>query len=77
MNVATLVRRLNNFTAQNHLENFINLVPEADACIRAAEIYQCGQDKDPALVSALQGRLTDNTSATYVCLSYIVSKLYL
>jgi hypothetical protein len=43
-----------------------NIVSENDACMRAAEIYQCGQEKDPALVFELQGKLTDNSSATNV-----------
>jgi hypothetical protein len=30
-----------------------------DDCSKAAQTFQCGQEKDPALVGAIRGRLSD------------------
>jgi hypothetical protein len=36
---------------------------EVDDCKKAAGTYQCGQEKDPSFVSALQGKLIDRGNA--------------
>jgi hypothetical protein len=51
------------------------IVSGADACQRAADIYQCGQEKDPDLVFSLRGKLTDKSSAETVILFAILIKI--
>jgi hypothetical protein len=61
------------YKAIRNVQMHQSVVSGSDACLKAADIYQCGQEKDPALVLALRGKLTDNSPAAKVYLKFMLS----